>query len=160
MLRRFTGLAFSLGFESPEIHELLRNGDNQESPARPASTKPALVTSRPGETLQRRYRMPVLNTFREDRKFLFLPYLHDNQVEHGEGITSFFMLKAIYLTFLSPPEAKIALFPLQERDQREQRKREQREHWEREQRQQREQEQQARLEQVRREQELREQQEL
>ena len=146
VLRRFAGLAIRLGFESPEIHELLRNGDDLESPVRPASTKPLLVTSGSGEPLQRRCGLPILDTFQANRDFLFLPYLHDDQVEHGEGITSFFVLKAIYLAFMGPPEAKITLFPIQEREhrqreQQEQREREQQEQREREQQEQREREQ-------------------
>ena len=173
VLRRFAGLAIRLGFESPEIHELLRNGDDLESPVRPASTKPPLVTSGPGETLQRRCGLPILDTFQEDREFLFLPYLHDDQVDHGEGITSFFVLKAIYLAFMGLPEAKISLFPIQEREQRErerereqqgqrereQTQREQQEQAQRDQAEQQEREQEARLKHARLEQQEREKQE-
>ena len=149
VLRRFAGLAIRLGFESPEIHELLGNGDDLESPVRFASTKPPLVTSGPGEMLQRRCGLPVLDTFQEDREFLFLPYLHDDQVDHGEGITSFFVLKAIYLAFMGPPEAKISLFPTQEQEQQEQREQAQREG-----------EQEARLKKARLEQQEREKEQL
>lgn len=53
--------------------------------------------------------MPPLETFQEDRNFLFLPHLHDNRVERGEGITSFFVLKAMYFAFLGPSDASIHL---------------------------------------------------
>ncbi|KAK5400800.1 hypothetical protein LTR06_011260 [Exophiala xenobiotica] len=67
------------------------------------SSVPVLVTSGPGEKLQQRCGLPIVETFQEDREFLFLRHLHRDQDQQGEGITSFFVLKAIYLAFLGPP---------------------------------------------------------
>ena len=100
VLRQFASLALRLGFESPQIHDMLAWEESAASPIARSSTAPVLVTSGPGEKLKRRSGLPVVETFHEDRGYLFLKHLHNDQDHHGEGITSFFVLKSIYLAYM------------------------------------------------------------
>ncbi len=99
-LIQFAQLAMRVGFETPEIHHLLDTPERSEPSTSPTSTQPLLVTSGPGEKLKRRCGLPTLDTFLDDRDFLFLHHLHGHQDERGEGITSFFVLKSIYFAFM------------------------------------------------------------
>ena len=140
MLRQFASLALQLGFESPQIHDILAWEESAVSPIARLSTAPVLVTSGPGEKLKRRSGLPVIETFHEDHGFLFLKHLHNDQDHHGEGITSFFVLKSIYLAYMGRPTHGLTFTDLnnhgnsesmqpnlaaQERQEQEQREREQ-----------------------------------
>ena len=39
----------------------------------------------------------------QDRKFLFLPYLHNESEERGQEVTSFFVRRSVYLAFFGKP---------------------------------------------------------
>jgi hypothetical protein len=111
LLYQFARLAFRLGFESPEIHALLIDEDDSEAPATSTSNGPLMVTSGSGVKLRRRCGLPLLDTFRNDCEFLFLHHLHDVQTDRGEGITSYFVLKATYFAFLGQSKSEIDLSP-------------------------------------------------
>ena len=55
--------------------------------------------SGPGVILNNRYGTLRSWSYEEDRKFLFIDYLHDEREHQAEGITSFFVRKSIYLAF-------------------------------------------------------------
>lgn len=113
VLRQFAQLAIRLKFESPEIGQLSQISSPEESLeplAVPNSNKPLLVTSGPGESRRRRCGLPTLDTFKDDREFLFIHHLYDDQDERGEGITSFFVLKAIYSAFMGPSDKLVSLW--------------------------------------------------
>lgn len=115
LLYRFARLAFRLGFGSPEIHALLIDEDDSEgyqAPATFTSNGPLMVSSGSGVKLRRRCGLPILDTFRNDREFLFLHYLHDVQTHRDEDITSYFVLKATYFAFLGQSKSDIDLSPL------------------------------------------------
>ena len=160
VLRQYAGLANRLGFESTEIQQLLEDFDVMDSQAGRESTSPLLVTSGPGEEMRRRCGLPVLRAFEEDRDFLFVRHLHDQRDEQGEGITSFFVRRSVYLGFFGPPRdinenaarGHMGSFPiLEDSVEREQGDRAQREEEERAQREQEEQAQTQREQQAQRE---------
>ena len=180
VLHQYADLATRLGFQSPKIEELMKNPQTSVSQAIQPSTRPPLVTAGPGEDIRQRCGLPKLTAFEEDRDSLFLPYLNEERDEGGEGITSFFVRRWIYIDFLGRPRGPIVLAPaergqgqretqdredgeMREREERERREREQPEEeqreWEAREREAREQErrEQERREQDRREQERREQ---
>jgi Protein of unknown function (DUF3723) len=103
VLRQFAQLATRLGFESPEIQKLLEYPDIPDSQAVQAQTSPLLVTLGAGEKLKRRWGLPTTQAFEEDRDSLFISNLHDERDEEGEGITSFFVRRSVYLAFFGRP---------------------------------------------------------
>ena len=103
-LREMADLAAQLGFESPEITTLKQYPKSEDSMIITGSNRPFLVTDGPGEAKKERYGMPRIQNYEEDRKYLFISHLHDDRDEQGEGITSFFRLRSIYLKFLGIPE--------------------------------------------------------
>jgi len=104
VLRDFADLASPLGFDTPEIRELKQH---QYAPVRTLSserTSPLLITEGPGEDIERRCGIPSMEAYEADKQFLFIDYLHDTREEQGEGITSFFVRKSMYLDFFGRPE--------------------------------------------------------
>jgi hypothetical protein len=102
VLQRFAALAKQLGFDSPEIDIL--KGDFGPLPVKDTQASiPLLVTTGPGKIKKQRCGFPHIDTFEEDRKYLFLHNLCDERDETGEGITSFFVLKSWFTAFFDLP---------------------------------------------------------
>jgi hypothetical protein len=90
VLQRFATLAEQLGFNTPEIKAL--KGDFDHLPITNIQESiPFLIKHRCG--------LPHIETFEEDRKYLFLHNLCHESDEVGEGITSFFVLKSWFTAF-------------------------------------------------------------
>ena len=111
VLRQYAELSIQLGFESPEINELMENRPVLVSEVMQPSIKPLLVTSGPGEEVPQRCGLPKLEASEEDRDSLFLHYLDNEQHECGESVTSFFVRQSIYFEFLGRPRCTVALNP-------------------------------------------------
>lgn len=62
-----------------------------------------LVTSGPGVPITQRYRKPKTQAYRENQHSLFINNLYNKQQDQGEGITSFFVRKSVYLAFFERP---------------------------------------------------------
>jgi outer membrane biosynthesis protein TonB len=56
-----------------------------------------VVSSGPGENKSRRRGVPFVSAYDAKLEFLFINHLHDETSARGEGITSFFIRKYIYL---------------------------------------------------------------
>jgi len=106
-LREMADLANWLGFQSSDIIALKQYPNSAESTAVIEINRPILVTAGPGETREQRCGMPHNQSYEDDRKFLFLTYLHDDRDEQSEGITSFFRLRSVYLNFYGMPSHAI-----------------------------------------------------
>jgi len=102
-LRELIDLANRLGFEPPAIRALQQYSRSQETPEATGNNRPMLVTDGPGETRRERCGMPHIQSYEEDRKFLFITHLHDDRNEQSEGITSFFRLRSVYMKFYGMP---------------------------------------------------------
>lgn len=102
-LREIADLANRLGFESPEITALKQYPKSTDLAAVTGNNRPLLITAGPGETIEERCGMPRVQSYEEDRKFLFITYLYDDRDEQSEGITSFFRLRFVYLNFYGVP---------------------------------------------------------
>ena len=102
-LREMIDLANRLGFEPPAIRALQQYSRSQETPEATGNNRPMLVTDGPGETRRERCGMPHIQSYEEDRKFLFITHLHDDRNEQSEGITSFFRLRSVYMKFYGMP---------------------------------------------------------
>ena len=98
-LREMADLANRLGFESSEITALKQHPNSTDSSAVTGNNRPILVTAGPGETRKERCGMPHIQSYQDDRKFVFIPHLHDDRNEQSEGITSFFRLRSVYSNF-------------------------------------------------------------
>jgi Protein of unknown function (DUF3723) len=98
VLQRFASFAYLLGFNSPEI-EMLKGDSAHLSPTDAPEFIPITVTTGPGEDIKLRSGLPRMNTFREDKNYLYLDNLCREQDETGEGITSFFVLKSWFMAF-------------------------------------------------------------
>ena len=102
-LREMADLADRLGFESSEINVLKQHPTSTDSTTEAGNDKPLLVTQGPGEAKKDRYGMPHTQNYDGDRKFLFIACLHGNRNGRAEGITSFFRLRSVYLSFYGMP---------------------------------------------------------
>jgi hypothetical protein len=108
VLRRFADLAGELGFADPLGFEGTGIATLRQYPASravnpPRSRPPLLVTSGPGVKKAQICRIPHSLAYEEDRDALFISYLYDERQEQGEGITSFFVRKYVYLAFFGWP---------------------------------------------------------
>ncbi|PVH68797.1 hypothetical protein DL98DRAFT_662003 [Cadophora sp. DSE1049] len=90
-----------LGFASDEITALKQLGTDARR-TYPRS-RLILVTSGPGVALSVRYGKPRCRSSKADRNLLFIDHLHNTRQDQGDGITSFFVRKSVYLTFFSRP---------------------------------------------------------
>ena len=102
-LREMADLANRLWFESSDIVALKQYSNSTDSTAVIENNRPILVTAGPGETREQRCGMPHIQSYKDDRQFLFLTHLHDDRDEQSEGITSFFRLRSVYLNFYGMP---------------------------------------------------------
>ena len=98
VLQRFASFAYLSGFNSPEI-DMLRGDSEHFSLTDAPELIPITVTTGPGENINRRHGLPRMNTFREDKNYLYLDNLFREQDGTGEGITSFFVLKSWFMAF-------------------------------------------------------------
>ena len=103
VLRRFGDLANALGFESPRILKLLQYPTAHPVSESISSDGPFLVTSGPGEEKCRRRGVPFVSAYDAELEFLFINHLHNKNPVRGEGVTSFFVRKYIYLAFFGRP---------------------------------------------------------
>ena len=102
VLRKFAELARRLGFESPQIDALMLY-PNSTTEEEPEPSRPLLVTSGSGEITKQRCGLPLMQTFEEDRKSIFINHLHDEREEQGEGITSFYVIRSRFFAFFGRP---------------------------------------------------------
>ncbi|CZT07754.1 uncharacterized protein RCO7_10310 [Rhynchosporium graminicola] len=101
VLHCFADLASDLGFASNEI-KALKQLDTDTRRTYPRS-RPILVTSGPGVALSVRCGKPRCRSFEADRNLLFIDHLHDTRQDQGDGITSFYVRKSVYLAFFGRP---------------------------------------------------------
>jgi hypothetical protein len=99
-------LAESLGFTSPQITDLKKYPTSAFLRRRSVQSKPLLVTIGPGEKKELRCGLPKKSAYDEDGPFLVVEHLHSEAEEEGEGITSFFVRKLVYLAFFGRPATK------------------------------------------------------
>ena len=91
VLQRFASFAYQSGYKSPEI-DMLRGNSGHLSLTDAPEFIPITVTTGPGENIKRRCGLPRIDTFREDKNYLYLDNLFREQDGTGEGITSFLSL--------------------------------------------------------------------
>lgn len=104
MIQRLAALATLLGFNSSKIDALATALDPLPLPVAGVQEPiPILVTTGSGERIKRRQGRPRANTFKEDRKYLFLHNLCEERDDISDGITSFFVLKSWFTAFFDPP---------------------------------------------------------
>ena len=101
-LREMTDLADRLGFESFEI-TALRDYSKSDLTMAAGNDIPFLVTDGPEEARRDRCGTPHIQSYEEDRRFLFMVHLRDDRNEQAEGITFFFRLRSVYLKFYGAP---------------------------------------------------------
>ncbi|KAL5325404.1 hypothetical protein ACEPPN_006529 [Leptodophora sp. 'Broadleaf-Isolate-01'] len=101
VLRCLADLASELGFDSDEIKAMQRLGTDARQTY--PQSRPILVTSGPGVALADRCGTPRVQSHEADRNLLFVDHLHDTRQDQGDGITSFFVRKSVYLAFFGRP---------------------------------------------------------
>jgi hypothetical protein len=106
VLHRLANLAYDLGFDSPEIRLITQSPNSRITPFDSTPSSPLLVTSGPGVAMPHRSGVPRRKAFEEAREFLYINHLHDGQQHQGEGITSFFVRKSVYLNFFGRPNSR------------------------------------------------------
>jgi len=111
VLRGFADLASRLGFDSPEIMALRQYPRSTAKVVSSDGLRPLLVTAGPGESIDRRWGCPGIEDYEADKEFLFIDHLHDTVEEQGEGITSFFVRKSVYLDFFGRPPLTAIISP-------------------------------------------------
>ena len=105
MLHEFADLAERLGFESAEITALKENPQMRDARNSSETSKPLLITDGAGVKKQRRCGLPSVEEYTKDSESLFINHLHNVDEEQGEGLTSFFVRKSIYLAFFGKPSS-------------------------------------------------------
>jgi hypothetical protein len=103
VIQRLAALAAQLGFNSLKIDVLATALD--PPPFLVAGVQepiPIFVTTGLGERIKRRQGRLRANTFKEDRKYLFLYNLYEERDDIGDGIISFFVLKSWFIAFFDP----------------------------------------------------------
>ncbi|PVH72066.1 hypothetical protein DL98DRAFT_383223, partial [Cadophora sp. DSE1049] len=103
VLRSLAELASRLGFDTPQIRELIRYPSLRTVRLDSSPSMPLHVTSGDGVAMDHRSGIPRTEAYEEDRVFLFVTQLHNEQQNWGEGITSFFVRKSVYLAFFGRP---------------------------------------------------------
>ena len=104
VLRQLADLAYQLGFESTQIHALRQHSSSRIAGDDDPQFPPLHVTSGAGIEMRQRSGIPRTQAYKEDRYSLFINPLHDTQAYQGEGITSFFVRKSVYLAFFGRPD--------------------------------------------------------
>ena len=105
VLHEFADLAERLGFESAEITALKENPQMRDARNSSETSKPLLITDGAGVKKQRRCGLPSVEEYTKDSESLFINHLHNVDEEQGEGLTSFFVRKSIYLAFFGKPSS-------------------------------------------------------
>ena len=105
VLHEFADLAECLGFESAEITALKENPQMRDARNSSGTSKPLLITDGAGVKKQRRCGLPSVEEYTKDSESLFINHLHNVDEEQGEGLTSFFVRKSIYLAFFGKPSS-------------------------------------------------------
>ena len=105
MLHEFADLAERLGFESAEITALKENPQMRDARNSSETSKPLLITDGAGVKKKRRCGLPSVEEYTKDSESLFINHLHNVDEEQGEGLTSFFVRKSIYLAFFGKPSS-------------------------------------------------------
>ena len=105
VLHKFADLAERLGFESAEITALKENPQMRDARNSSGTSKPLLITDGAGVKKQRRCGLPSVEEYTKDSESLFINHLHNVEEEQGEGLTSFFVRKSIYLAFFGKPSS-------------------------------------------------------
>ncbi|KAH6704325.1 hypothetical protein BKA61DRAFT_618366, partial [Leptodontidium sp. MPI-SDFR-AT-0119] len=103
VLRSLADLAYDLGFDTPQISALKQYPGLRTVRLDSSSSLPLHVTSGRGVATPARSGIPRTEAYKEDRDSLFVTHLHSEQQHRGEGITSFFVRKAVYLAFFGRP---------------------------------------------------------
>jgi hypothetical protein len=102
ILQQFAVFAKQQGFNTPEIEVLRR--DLEPLPILDTQVSiPLFVTTSPGKIIKQRYRYLYTNTFKKDRKYLFLYNLYKESNKTGKEITSFFVFKSWFIAFFDLP---------------------------------------------------------
>ena len=105
VLHEFADLAERLGFESAEITALKENPQMRDARNSSETSKPLLITDGAGVKKQRRCGLPSVEEYTKDSESLFINHLYNVDEEQGEGLTSFFVRKSIYLVFFGKPSS-------------------------------------------------------
>jgi hypothetical protein len=101
MLRSLADLAYALGFDTPQIRSLKQYAGLRATLLKSLLLPPLYVTSGPGVAMPHRSGIPCTRAYEEDRDSLFVTHLYSEEQYRGEGITSFFVRKSVYLAFFS-----------------------------------------------------------
>ncbi|KAH8765626.1 hypothetical protein BGZ57DRAFT_533732 [Hyaloscypha finlandica] len=104
VLRQLADLAYQLGFASTQIYALRQHSSSRIAGDDDPQFPPLHVTSGAGIEMRQRSGIPRTQAYKEDRYSLFINHLHDTQAYQGEGITSFFVRKSVYLAFFGRPD--------------------------------------------------------
>ena len=80
-LGKIANLANRLGFKSFKVTALIEYPSSAELDAATGNNRPVLVTVGPKEIKKERYGMPRIQSYYDDRKFLFVTYLYDDRSE-------------------------------------------------------------------------------
>ena len=108
VLRSFAELAHRLGFRSRQIDSLKQRWwpfDPTASTNDNATAIP-LVTEGSGAPKKFRCGLPRMEDYTADQALILVDNLHSPAVEVGEGITSFFVRKFVYLMFFGLPRVE------------------------------------------------------
>ena len=67
------------------------------------SSSPSLVSDNPNAS-GKRCGFPDEDAQQQDRKFLFISYIHNESEQRGEDVTSYFVRRSVYLAFFGKPK--------------------------------------------------------
>ena len=102
-LREMAELASRLGFESAEISALREHPKSADFAGLSVNHRPSLVTEGPEKAPKYRCGIPPVEDYEGNRKYMSMPYLHDNRDKQGEGIAYLFRFRSMYLKFFGMP---------------------------------------------------------
>ena len=88
-----------LKFEFFKITALKQYSNFTDSTAITENNKFSFVTTDSEEIIKERFEILRVQSYKENRKFLFITYLHNDKNEQFKKITFFFRLKFVYLNF-------------------------------------------------------------
>jgi len=98
-LREMIDLVNRLSFELSEIRVLQQYSRSQKTSVATENNRSMLITDDSEETRRERCEMSHIQSYEENRKFLFITHLHDDRNEQSERITLFFRLRFVYMKF-------------------------------------------------------------
>lgn len=100
-LREIANLASRLSFELIEISALRKYSKSIDFTKLSANYRSFLVTKDFKKALKYRCDISPIKDYKENRKYIFISYLHNNRHKQNEKITYFFRFKFIYLKFFN-----------------------------------------------------------